>query len=499
MLKISFCLLVLLFVGIVTIDAANRDHNNYVQNPYRVVCYFGSWANYHKIDPFKIEDIDPNLCTHVMYGFAKLDEFNYNIEMFDPYLESDENAWDLKAYERFNGLRKRNPQLTTLIALGGWYEGSEKYSDMARDPGLRKRFIASVVEFLDKWDFDGIDMDWEYPGNRGGDKRVDKNTFLDLLKEMRTELDKKGYLITAAVSAGKDTIDKAYNIPMMNKYLDFFNIMTYDYHGGWEDTLGHNAPLYMRPDEANDPLNSIFNVNYSINYWINAGAEKSKMVMGIPFYGRAFEIDNNERTFFGAKAVDMSPEGYISGERGVLGYNEFCEIYKNRASDWTIKYDEYYRAPYAYNKSIWIGYDDIKSVACKVTYLKQMGLSGGMIWSMETDDFKGHCGARYPLLNKVKAMLNGAERSSFECTLGATINTNPDTNPDTSKKDPDPVVIDINDHIIKCEHQGYVAHPTDSHKYVFCEMSAGKWYIHIMDCAPGTRWHTGIVGCIADD
>jgi len=300
--------------------------------------------------------------------------------------------------------------------------------------------------------------------------------------------------MTAAVSAGKGTMDKAYNIPMMNQYLDFYNIMTYDYHGGWEDFLGHNAPLYMRPDEANDPLNSIFNVDYSINYWIKQGADKSKMVMGMPFYGRSFEIDGSGKTRIGDKVVDMSPEGFISGERGVLGYNEFCEIYKNHSSEWTIEYDPHYRAPFAYNKTIWIGFDDVKSIACKTSYLKKMGLSGGMIWALETDDFKGHCGQKYPLLTKVYNMLNGGERSSFECQIG------PDTTPIV--KEPEPVEVDIDmggtDYVIKCVHQGMMAHPTDTHKYVFCENSAGKWWIHIMDCAPGTRYHSGLLVCIAE-
>jgi len=71
------------------------DHNDYTKNPMRIVCYFGSWANYHKIDPFKIEDIDPFMCTHINYGFAKINEFNYQMEVFDPYLDDKKNTWDL--------------------------------------------------------------------------------------------------------------------------------------------------------------------------------------------------------------------------------------------------------------------------------------------------------------------------------------------------------------------------------------------------------------------
>ena len=285
------------------------------------MCYFGSWANYHKNDPFKIEDIDENLCTHINYGFAKLNEYTYEIQVFDPYLDDKKNTWDLRAYERFNNLRKKNPNLTTMIALGGWYEGSEKYSDMAKDPKLRENFVQSVLKFLKEHDFDGLDMDWEYPGSRLGDPATDKEDFIALLRELKEAFEEEGYVLTAAVSPGKKTIDTAYIVPELNKLLDWINVMAYDYHGGWEDQLGHNAPLYRRPDET-DELSKWFNVNYTINYWLELGAEKKKIVMGMPFYGRAWTLESTSEVKLHDDAKGMSPAGFISGEEGVLGYIE---------------------------------------------------------------------------------------------------------------------------------------------------------------------------------
>jgi chitinase len=519
-------------------QVTKKDHNDYNTNPYRLVCYFGSWANYHKVDPFKIEDIDPHLCTHLNYGFAKINEYSYKIEIFDPYLDGDENPWDLQAYDRFNNLRQQNPQLTTFISLGGWYEGSEKYSDMAKDAALRHEFVQSVIEFLNHWKFDGLDLDWEYPGNRGGDKKVDKDNYILLLRELRAEFDKHGFLLTAAVSAGKPTMDKAYDdIPALNELLDFYNVMTYDYHGGWENHTGHSSPLYHRPDEADHPLNSIFNVNYTINYWLSLGADKKKMVMGMPFYGRAWTI-NVTNPGLNVTTVDMSPPGFISGEYGVLGYNEFCEMYKNHTADWTIVYDGYYKAPYAYNKTLFLGFENVRSIACKVSYLKKMGLSGGMVWSLETDDFKGHCGDKYILLHKVHAMLNGAEKSSFQCDIDfpETVTTPAPTTPapttpspttpspttqspttptpapttpsPTSPPTPSPTqpptttpapTTSLNPYIINCVHQGMFAHPSDPHKYVVCEYENGQWWIFVKDCAPGTRWHQNLLTCLAEE
>ena len=210
-----------------------------------------------------------------------------------------------------------------MISLGGWYEGSEKYSDMARDPKLREGFVKSVIKFLRDWNFDGLDFDWEYPGNRLGDKKVDKDNYLTLLTELREAFLPHGFLLTAAVSPGKPTIDNAYgtHIQQLNKLLDWYNIMTYDYHGGWEDNLGHNAPIYKRPDET-DELSQWFNINYTIHYYLELGAEKDKMVMGMPFYGRAWSLLNQQKVKLHDEAKGMSPAGPLSGQDGVLGYNE---------------------------------------------------------------------------------------------------------------------------------------------------------------------------------
>ena len=187
----------------------------------------------------------------------------------------------LDGYKRFNDLKKKNPELTTLLAIGGWNDGEEnktdlkKYSRMANDKELRRKFVDSVVTMLKKYDFDGLDFDWEYPGSRGGDPSIDKENFISLLTELRAAFDPYGFLLTVAVSAGKETIDIAYNVPKIMPLVDYISIMGYDFHGGsWENYLGHNAPLYSRPDETG--LNFLFNVNYSVNYWLELGADHSQ-------------------------------------------------------------------------------------------------------------------------------------------------------------------------------------------------------------------------------
>lgn len=167
-----------------------------------------------------------------------------------------------------------------MIAIGGWNEGSQKYSMMASSPSARATFVESVVQFLDMYNFDGLDLDWEYPAARGGAPE-DKVNFAALVTELRRAFGNR-YLLSAAVSAGKWFMDPGYDIPIMSRYvlkifirseilclifknshLDMINVMAYDYHGGWEDKTGHNAPMYARPDEVgNERLNNVVSINF---------------------------------------------------------------------------------------------------------------------------------------------------------------------------------------------------------------------------------------------
>jgi chitinase len=205
--------------------------------------------------------------------------------------------------------------LTTIIALGA--TGSKKYYDMAKDPVKRKKFVNSAVDFLKEHDFDGLDIKWEYPSNSDGDKA----NIIILLTELKAAFEPHGFLLSLAVYFKKETIDSTYDITKLNDLLDFINVMTYDYHGDWENRLGHNAPLYKTPDEHDE-----LNVYYTVNYYIEKGMDKKKMVMGIPFYGRAWTLESPDKVHLNDTAKGTSPPEFISGRAGFLGYNEVSKI-----------------------------------------------------------------------------------------------------------------------------------------------------------------------------
>lgn len=128
-------------------------------------CYYGTWAVYRPNDgKFNVEDIDPFICTHIIYAFAGLN-YNNEIHSLDPWNDLPDN-YGKDAFGRFNKLKKKNEKLKTILAIGGWNEGSIKYSNMAKSEQSRKTFVKSVVNMLEKYNFDGLDLDWEYPSNR---------------------------------------------------------------------------------------------------------------------------------------------------------------------------------------------------------------------------------------------------------------------------------------------------------------------------------------------
>jgi len=359
-------------------------------------CYYGAWTIYRQnAGKFTPKDIDPHLCTHIVYSFAGLDELTDQIKVLDPWGDLCEGGGKC-GFKNFVGLKQQNPKLKALLAVGGWNEGSLKYSKMAASVSGRKSFINSAVKLVKEHNFDGLDMDWEFPGFRGGGL-LDKANFATLLRELKQEMSKSGLLLTSAVSAGKETIDGAYDVKSIAESLDFINVMTYDFEGAWNRFTGLNAPLKCSGE------NCKLSVEYAINYWMQLGAPSNKIVMGIPLYGRTFRLSNAGQNAIGAPSTGPGKAGKYSGAPGSMGYNELCDELKG----WTTKWDITSQTPYAYKGIEWISYSNARSVKEKVKVAKSKGLAGVMVWSIEQDDFRNKCGdGKFPLLTSIKNELN---------------------------------------------------------------------------------------------
>lgn len=150
-------------------------------------------------------------------------------------------------------MKRTYPHLKVSLAIGGWNEGSKKFSNMAANTTTRSKFVKQVTAFIRKYNFDGLDLDWEYPTQRDG-KPMDRENFLLLVKELREQFKPLGLLLTSAIGAAKNVIDEAYNVKQISLYLDYLHVMCYDYHGSWDQKVGYNAPLTA---PTNDPFSVV--------------------------------------------------------------------------------------------------------------------------------------------------------------------------------------------------------------------------------------------------
>lgn len=444
----------------------------------KIVCYHGTWATYRNgAGKFSVDNIDPFLCTHLIYAFVGISSEG-TIRLLDPWLDLEDN-WGLGTMRKFNDLKKVNPNLKTLVAVGGWSEGSEKFSTVAKNSVLRMRFAKDAAAFCTHHGFDGLDVDWEYPGQRDGDPTVDRENFVLLLSDLRVEFSKRGLLLTAAVAAAETSASISYNIPEVSRYLDFINLMAYDLHGPWESRTGHNAPLYVGPHDITSVQKQL-NVNSSVSYWLQSGAPASKIILGVAFYGRSFTLRSATDHNVGAPTNGPGLGGPYTYESGFLGYNEICE--KLTAEKWNQCWDADQKVPFAYGGNQWVGFDNEESLSRKCDYIKENGLGGGMVWSVETDDFHGTCGEQYTLLNTLNRGLrdNGVittttvSSSSVTATTMWSSSTTQTTvlSPSTTTTQHSTTTQQITTAIpgqFTCVSTGYFRDPKDCSKFYYCD------------------------------
>lgn len=372
----------------------------------RIVCYFTSWSSKRAaLGKFSPENIEPELCTHIIYAFATIKDLK--IQAID-----DANKQEKNVLTQVLSLKEKNPDLKILLSVGGWLAGTGPFRELTKSNYRQSLFVFNAIEYLRKMKFDGLDIAWEFP--RGAE---DKEKYTTLIKDLREAFDgeakaaeKPRLLLTSAVPASFEAIAAGYDVPEINKYVDMLNIMTYDFHGNWERQVGHNSPLFSLYSAS--AYHKKLTVDYSANEWVKKGASKEKLLIGIPTYGRTFTLSNTTLTDIGAPAIDGGKPGNYTKEPGVLAFYEICDMLKSGA---TLVWDNEQMVPYAYNNDQWVGFDDQRSLKLKVQWLKQNGFGGVMVWSIDMDDFRGSCmGSKYPLINAVKEELKGYKVANLE-------------------------------------------------------------------------------------
>ncbi|KAK0161120.1 hypothetical protein PV327_009632 [Microctonus hyperodae] len=363
----------------------------------KIFCYFASWSVYRPgKGNFDIsEDIDPFLCTHLVYAFVGLK--NNEVNVLDPWGDLPPNylGGGRNGFGKFNDLRKKNPNLKTLVAIGGWNEGSKQYSSMANNAKYREHFAADAAKFVIKHGFNGMSLDWEYPAQNGGAPE-DVVNYIELLKILRIHFNKNKLILSAAVAPTEYSASLSYNISQMVKYLNYVHLMTYDFHTSSEQKTNLHAPLYPGSEEPSNHKQA--NVQASVKYWLSQGCPKEKLIMGIPTYGRSFTLCDPAKNSIGADACGPGDAGPYTRQPGMLGYNEICKLLHQPGQSWDAKYEYEREFQYASSQSQWISYESFLTVKPKGAFINKFNLGGAMVYSIDTDDFKGTCYGKYSIL-----------------------------------------------------------------------------------------------------
>ena len=354
----------------------------------KVVAYYTGWSTYAR--NYQVTDIPAAKVTHLNYAFANVS--NGQCVLGDSYADTDKffpgDSWDTGALRgNFNQLIKlkaKYPALKTLISVGGW-TWSANFSAAASTNASRTLFAKSCADFMEKYGFDGIDIDWEYPVSGGLQNGVaaDKANYTLLMQALRAELDRRealrgrDFLLTIAAPAGPATLANL-DKPGLAATLDWINLMTYDYNGAWDKATGHNAALY-RSASDNGPTG--WDVDSTVRAYLNAGVPAKKLVLGVPFYGRGWTGVTPGSNGTGLYSTGTGPSTG-TWEAGILDYDDLAA---NSIPKMTRYWDSTSQVPYLWDGTTFISYDDPQSIRAKAAYINSKGLGGAMFWELSGD------------------------------------------------------------------------------------------------------------------
>lgn len=311
-------------------------------------------------------------------------------------------------FNQLKQLKAKYPKMRVLISLGGW-TWSKWFGKAASTDALRKQLVSSCIDVYIKGNlpfdsgsnaggegvgagvFDGIDIDWEFPGGGGQPYNVvdpnDKRNYTLLLAEFRKQLDAIGaqtgkrYHLTVAIGSGGDKIANT-EPGEYSKSLDWINIVSYDFHGGWEAAgpTDFQSNLYKDPESPNakTPNGATYNVDSAVKGLLAAGVPASKLVVGIPAYGRGWTgvTPGPKGDGLYQKAASPAPGSY---EVGIEDY----KVLKNKPG--TVHEHPVAKQSWKFDGSTFWSYDTPTTVRGKVNYVKQQNLRGVFIWELDGD------------------------------------------------------------------------------------------------------------------
>lgn len=262
-----------------------------------------------------------------------------------------------------------------MAAIGGASaQFAVAFATLSASLESRSKFVSEVLTLIRNNSLSGIDVDFEFPS------AGDSDNFVFLLQDLRNAIDQFNYILSVAVAPDKWRAQTFYQIERISQIVDFLNLMTYDFHGAWDKTVGHHAQMY--PHFRDSGYMKEVNCAASVTYWLAKKADPRKLILGIPTYGNMFTLlDPKLHTI--ASDVNSSV-----ATRSHMGYDEYCRM---KPTGWKQQYDVNFRVYYATRGTSWFGFDSKRQIIEKVRFAKSLNLGGIMFWSVDTDDYANHC------------------------------------------------------------------------------------------------------------
>ncbi|MGL6001053.1 MAG: glycosyl hydrolase family 18 protein [Plesiomonas sp.] len=433
---------------VMSVDANNKSYTN--TSGMQVGTYFVEWGVYDRKYP--VSKIPAQNLTHLYYGFTPIcggagindglkevdngNSFNalqracsgredFKVAIHDPWAALQMPQAGQGQFDSYKGtfgsmmaLKKRYPDLKILPSIGGWTLSDPFF--FFGDNAKRKVFVDSVEEFIRTWKFfDGVDIDWEYPGGKGanpklGDPAKDGATYVILMRELREMLDRVGaetgkrYELTSAIGSGYDKIG-VINYAEAAQYVDRFNVMTYDFYGAWNNEPGHQAALYCgshleaarcqgtgKDSSGKDYTNKPdYNTDNAIKLMLAKKVLAKKLNVGVAMYGRGWGGVTPASLKIAGNPMSGTANGAVKGtfEAGVVDYWDLLKRSLGTTNGTGVNgfqygYDEQAQAPYVWNQGTGelITYDNPRSVQAKGDYVRANGLGGLFSWEIDGDN-----------------------------------------------------------------------------------------------------------------
>ncbi|KAJ0424780.1 hypothetical protein BJY00DRAFT_326015 [Aspergillus carlsbadensis] len=359
----------------------------------RVIGYYESWSarkDCHKVAP---TDLPLDALTHINFAFAYIEPETYQVVTMDGETPSS-------LFKDTTSVKAIKEEIKVFVSIGGWTFSDNDtstqplFGEIAADSTKRKTFANNVVHFMKQYGFDGVDLDWEYPGapDRRGNPEDTANYVL-LLKTLREVFDASGgdFGVTFTAPSSYWYL-RWFDLPGMMEYADWINLMSYDLHGVWDST---------------NPIGSIVQAHTNLTeiklatelFW-RAGIQPAQLVMGFGFYGRSFTLSDPDCTKPGCPFRGASKPGPCSDTGGILTYYEIMAALENGGSGSNSKrasitpvHDKNDAVNYfIFDDDQWVSYDDETTFKQKVDWANSVGLGGAMIWAsdQDTDKYDAH-------------------------------------------------------------------------------------------------------------